>query len=53
MRILWWIPVAAAVLGAGAWLRVRKRKRDVSSIGQAPVSEQWLAEARGREEPQW
>lgn len=52
MRILWWVPVAVAVLGAGAWLRARKHKR-MESIGQTPVSEQWLAEARGREEPQW
>lgn len=53
MRIFWWVPVAAAVLGAGAWLRARKRKSRAASIGQTPVSEQWLAEARGREEPQW
>jgi cytochrome c-type biogenesis protein CcmH/NrfF len=51
MRILWWIPVAAAVIGAGAWLRARRKRRDEGAILAAPpVSEQWLAEARGKEE---
>jgi cytochrome c-type biogenesis protein CcmH/NrfF len=53
MRILWWIPVAAAVIGAGAWFRARrKRQRDVAIASGTPVSEQWLAQARGREEHQ-
>jgi len=41
------------MLGAGAWLRARRRRRGVATIGQTPVSEQWLAQARGREEHQW
>jgi hypothetical protein len=51
MRFVWWIPVAAAaVIGAGAWLRVRRKRRDIAIIAGTPVSEQWLAQARGREE---
>jgi len=53
MRMFWWVPVAVAMLGAGAWLRARRRRRGVATIGQTPVSEQWLAQARGREEHQW
>jgi hypothetical protein len=53
MRFLWWIPVAAAaVIGAGAWFRVRRKRRDTAIVAGTPVSEQWLAQARGREEHQ-
>ena len=53
MRILWWVPVAVAVIGAGAWFRARRKRRDVPIVGGTPVSEQWLAEARGKEEHRW
>jgi len=53
MRILWWVPVAAAVIGAGAWLRARRKRRDVAILAGTPVSEQWLAEVRGKDEHIW
>jgi cytochrome c-type biogenesis protein CcmH/NrfF len=53
MKLLWWIPVAAAVVGAGAWFRARRRRRDIAIVSGTPVSEQWLAQARGREEHHW
>jgi hypothetical protein len=53
MKLLWWIPVAAAVVGAGAWFRARRRRRDTAIVAGTPVSEQWLAQARGREEHHW
>jgi cytochrome c-type biogenesis protein CcmH/NrfF len=53
MKLLWWVPLAAAVIGAGAWFRARRKRREVGVISGTPVSEQWLAEARGREEQQW
>jgi cytochrome c-type biogenesis protein CcmH/NrfF len=52
MRILWWIPVTIAALGAGVWLRVRRRRRTAPIAAGTPVSDQWLAQARGREEHQ-
>jgi cytochrome c-type biogenesis protein CcmH/NrfF len=52
MRILWLVPIALIVVGAGAWLR-RRRNRGEVSITPDPVSGQWLAEARGREEHPW
>ena len=53
MRTLWWVPVAVAVIGAGAWFRSRRKRREQTVVAGTPVSEQWLAQARGKEEPQW
>jgi cytochrome c-type biogenesis protein CcmH/NrfF len=50
MKLLWWVPVAAAFIGAGAWFRARRKRRDMPMVTATPVSEQWLAQARGREE---
>jgi len=52
MRIFWWIPVTIAAVGAGVWFRARRRRRNVLIAAGTPVSEQWLAQARGREEHQ-
>jgi cytochrome c-type biogenesis protein CcmH/NrfF len=53
MRILWWVPVTLAAVGAGVWLHIRRKRRDVSIGAGTPVSEQWLAQARGREDQHW
>ena len=53
MRLLVWIPIAILVAGAGAFLRARKRRRDEVSLTSEPVSSEWLAQARGRDEHQW
>jgi cytochrome c-type biogenesis protein CcmH/NrfF len=53
MRILWFIPITALILGAGALLRARRRGGSAPSLSTDPVSGQWLAEARTREEHPW
>lgn len=45
--------MAIAAVGAGAWLRVRRRRKRELLINQAPVSGEWLARARGKEEQTW
>jgi cytochrome c-type biogenesis protein CcmH/NrfF len=52
MRIVWLIPITILVLGAGAFFRAR-RNRGAASFSPDPVSGQWLAEARTREEHPW
>jgi cytochrome c-type biogenesis protein CcmH/NrfF len=52
MRMLWWIPLSLVVIGAGVVWRARRNRRDVE-ITPGPVSGQWLAEARSREEYHW
>jgi cytochrome c-type biogenesis protein CcmH/NrfF len=53
MRIFWWVPVTLAAVGAGVWLRVRRKRRNVAIVAGTPVSEQWLAQARGKDDPHW
>jgi cytochrome c-type biogenesis protein CcmH/NrfF len=50
MRFVWLIPLTALVLGAGAFLRARRRANDPTLLTSEPVSGEWLAQARGREE---
>ena len=52
MRILWAVPV---VLLLGAALVARLRRRDLADqeLTSEPVSGQWLAEARSREDQTW
>jgi hypothetical protein len=53
MRIVWLIPLTVFVLGAGAYYRARRRGSNATPLTSEPVSGQWLAEARGREEQHW
>lgn len=53
MPIAWLIPVSIVLLGAGLVARRRRRNRNRISFPQEPVSGQWLAEARSREEQHW
>jgi cytochrome c-type biogenesis protein CcmH/NrfF len=53
MRILWWIPVGLLALSAGVFLRVRRRRDVQIALPLEPVSGDWLAHARGREEQEW
>jgi cytochrome c-type biogenesis protein CcmH/NrfF len=53
MPIAWLIPVTIVLLGAGLVARARRRNRSRMSITQEPVSGEWLAEARSREEHHW
>ena len=51
MRILWALPL---VLLVGAGLIARLRRRDSHRVlTSEPVSGQWLAEARSREDHTW
>jgi cytochrome c-type biogenesis protein CcmH/NrfF len=53
MRLVWLIPLTVFVLGAGVLFRARRRAGDSTSLTSEPVSGQWLAEARSREEQPW
>ena len=51
MRILWALPLVLLV-GAGLVARFRRRESD-RVLTSEPVSGQWLAEARSREDQTW
>ena len=54
MRLLWWIPITIVAIGVGAFLRGRARRRDDGvALTSEPVSSEWLAQARGRDEQGW
>jgi cytochrome c-type biogenesis protein CcmH/NrfF len=50
---VWLIPIALLVFGAGAIARSVRRRRDHRHLTAEPLSGQWLAEARSREEHPW
>ena len=52
MRILWFVPLIL-LAGAGLVARVRRRRDPDRLLTSEPVSGQWLAEARSREEHPW
>jgi len=53
MSIVWLIPITIVALGATALVRVRRGRNPDISLPQEPVSGQWLADARSREEHPW
>jgi cytochrome c-type biogenesis protein CcmH/NrfF len=50
--MVWLVPIAVLVIGAGAWARAWRRG-DERRLTSEPVSGQWLADARSREEDTW
>jgi cytochrome c-type biogenesis protein CcmH/NrfF len=50
--MFWLIPITLVILGAGAFMRARRRD-NTRGLTSEPVSGQWLAEARGREDQHW
>lgn len=50
-RLVWLIPVALAIVGWRAVARLRHRSDQ--RLTTEPVSSEWLAQARAREEEQW
>lgn len=52
MRILWAVPLVLLV-GAGLVARLRRRSAPDRVLTSEPVSGQWLAEARSREDQTW
>jgi hypothetical protein len=53
MRFVWLIPLALFAVGAGAYYRARRRADSPRALSSEPVSGEWLAQARGREEHRW
>ena len=53
MRFLWWIPIVVAAVGAGVVIGLRRRRNNDVSLTNDPVSADWLAQARGRDEHRW
>ena len=51
--MIWFLPVTILIIGAGAFVRARLRARSTRPLTTEPVSGQWLAEARSREEQTW
>jgi hypothetical protein len=51
--MIWFFPVTILIIGAGALIRARLRAKATTSLTSEPVSGQWLAEARSREEQPW
>ena len=52
MRTLWLIPVALVALAATAFFSRARRNRDIT-LSNDPVSSDWLAQARGRDDHPW
>ena len=52
MRLLWAVPLIL-LAGAGLLARYRRRSDADRVLTSEPVSGQWLAEARSREEHPW
>ena len=52
MRMLWAIPLIL-LAGAGLIARFRRRSDSDRALTSEPVSGQWLAEARSREDHPW
>ena len=53
MRIIWLFPLTVFAVAAGFVLRARRRSNEARLLTTEPVSGQWLAEARSREEHPW
>jgi hypothetical protein len=52
MRILWALPLVV-LAGAALIARIRRRGDPDRMLTSEPVSGQWLAEARSREDQPW
>ena len=53
MRILWFVPLTILALGASLFVRARRRAGEERMLTSDPVSSEWLAHARSREEHPW
>jgi cytochrome c-type biogenesis protein CcmH/NrfF len=53
MRLLWWIPIAVVAAAAGLFVLARRRRDEDVTLTSEPVSADWLAQARGRDEQHW
>jgi hypothetical protein len=53
MRLLWWIPIGVVAAAAGLFALARRRRADDVTPTTDPVSADWLAQARGRDEHRW
>ncbi len=53
MRIIWFVPLTILALGASLFLRARRKAGESPMLTSDPVSSEWLAQARSREEHPW
>ena len=53
MFMVWLVPVTLLALGAGVFAFARRGRKNGIAFPQEPVSGQWLAEKRSREEHHW
>jgi cytochrome c-type biogenesis protein CcmH/NrfF len=53
MRFVWFLPITVLLAAAGIFLRARHRSGEPRTPTSEPVSGQWLAEKRAREEHRW
>jgi cytochrome c-type biogenesis protein CcmH/NrfF len=53
MRLLWWIPITVLAAAAGLYALARRRRDDGVTLTADPVSADWLAQARGRDDQRW
>ena len=53
MRFVWFLPLTVLLAAAGFFLRTRYRSDEPKTRTSEPVSGQWRAEKRGREEHRW
>ena len=52
--MLWLIPITILVVGTGVIVRAARRRGSAEkSLTTEPVSGQWLAEIRGRDDQYW
>jgi hypothetical protein len=51
--MIWLIPLTILFVGAGALMRVRRRGSRPRSLKSQPVSGEWLAQARSRDDHHW
>ena len=51
-RMVWLIPLAVVIFGVRVFVRTRRRTDD-RKLTTEPVSGEWLAHARSRDEERW
>lgn len=53
MRMIWFVPFTILALGASLFVRARRKAGEARLLSSDPVSSEWLAQARSREEHPW
>ena len=53
MRMIWFVPLTILALAASILMRARRKASEGRLLTSDPVSSEWLAQARSREEHPW